>query len=152
MRLLIYIISFLSGYCVAQVLDKYPEYDINQLIEVEWSGEIRSISDNEFALMIKRGDTILEAVIDGQGGAYPEIISIDHFNACDVSYLVASSQIFFYFDFPVFVIERHIFSLHENNHIATIQDNESRVAGGVVPARISKPIYEAINCELESRF
>ena len=124
---------------------------IERLSERKWQGSIERIpgSNDEFLLRISKDGDSLETIIEGNGGKPPDIISIDEILAtdCDLPYVVVSAQTFFYFESPSFYTRRYIFSLEDQAYVLSVFDKQTSIAGGLVPARISDPIHDALSCE-----
>lgn len=121
------------------------------LSQENWNAHLEMSDGEDTSILILEssdGKRRLKMPIDNQGGEQPNISRIEEVNICGKDYVVVTTSFFFFVDFPSYVYERHIVALATNKLVDSVFDEQSQKAGGIVPARISTPIYDHLSCTL----
>jgi len=158
------LVSMLALLQLANANTAIAEEIVSQQVWIEEDGEsYQGVRENGWLAFVKptedetssrlvvlsEGDeTSVDIVVNNQGGQPPVVEKVTVARLCERSMLVITTSFFFYVDQPSFVYERHLMSLSDDQFTASVFDDESRMAGGIVPARLSATLHSVLGCDL----
>lgn len=125
------------------------------LYENGWKSYVVSRNDGRdypvWEVVLENNNVKLSTETETAGDHKPEVVSIELVNICDKKYLISNTYLYFNFDFPSYHYVRHVFSPEAKKTIKIIEDEQSLKAGGLVPARHSKPIHDSLECDFSTQ-